>query len=198
MSKIQYNTEKEHLVMPEYGRAVQEMVQHCMSIDDREERLLCAQSIVSVMASILQEKLASPETQMKLWNHLAVISGFKLDIDYPVEIIPQEEYARQTCVMSQPQRNIRHRHYGYLVEQALKVLKDMPEGEERDALLRQTANRMKQNLFTWNPDAMSEEKVANDIEYYAPGKQLTDALDGHQYASLMTIPTNILKRKNKK
>ncbi|MBR4161609.1 MAG: DUF4290 domain-containing protein [Bacteroidaceae bacterium] len=198
MNKIRYNTEREHLVMPEYGRAVHEMVQHCMSIEDREERLFCAQSIVSAMASLLQEKLSSPETQMKLWNHLAVISGFKLDIDYPVEIIPQEEYVKRTTAMSKPQRNIRHRHYGYLVEQALEVLKDMPEGEMRDALVRQTANRMKQSLFTWNPDVMSEEKVANDIERYAPGKKLTDALEGHQYAALMTVSTNILKRKNKK
>jgi hypothetical protein len=57
---------------------------------------------------------------------------------------------------------------------------------------------MKQSLFTWNPDVMSEEKVANDIERYAPGKKLTDALEGHQYAALMTVSTNILKRKNKK
>ena len=74
----------------------------------------------------------------------------------------------------------------------------MPEGEERDALVRQTADRMRQNLFTWNPDVMSEEKVAADIEAYTQGQNLSDALEGHQYANLHTLPTNILKRKKKR
>jgi hypothetical protein len=74
----------------------------------------------------------------------------------------------------------------------------MLEGEERDALVRQTADRMKQNLFTWNPDVMSEEKVANDIDAYSQGHNLSNALEGHQFANLHTLPTNILKRKKRK
>jgi hypothetical protein len=74
----------------------------------------------------------------------------------------------------------------------------MPEGEERDALVRQTADRMKQNLFTWNPDVMSEEKVSNDIDAYTRGLNLSNALEGHHFANLHTLPTNILKRKKKK
>ena len=87
----QYNTEKTSLLMSEYGRIVQEMVNHCLTIEDRQERLACAQGIVSVMASLVQEKSGNPEVQSKLWNHLALISDFKLDIDYPVEIIPKAE-----------------------------------------------------------------------------------------------------------
>lgn len=194
----QYNTEKTSLLMSEYGRIVQEMVNHCLTIEDRQERLACAQGIVSVMASLVQEKSGNPEVQSKLWNHLALISDFKLDIDYPVEIIPKAEATSHPSPMSLPQGRIRHKHYGRIIEEALKHLNEMPEGEERNALVRQTADRMRQNLFTWNPDVMSEEKVAADIEAYTQGQNLSDALEGHQYANLHTLPTNILKRKKKR
>lgn len=198
MNQIQYNTEKSCLLMSEYGRIVQEMVEHCMTIEDRQERLKCATSIVAVMANLGQEKLANPEVQTKLWNHLALISRFQLDLDYPVEIIPQAEASMRPAPMSLPQANIRHKHYGRIVEQALHKLTEMPEGEERDALVQQTADRMKQNLFTWNPDVMSEEKVTHDIDVYTKGHNLSEALEGHQFATLHTLPTNILKRKKRK
>lgn len=198
MNQIQYNTEKSSLLMSEYGRIVQEMVEHCMTIEDRQERLKCATSIVAVMANLGQEKLANPEVQTKLWNHLALISRFQLDLDYPVEIIPQAEASMLPAPMSLPQANIRHKHYGRIVEQALQKLTEMPEGEERDALVQQTADRMKQNLFTWNPDVMSEEKVTHDIDVYTKGHNLSEALEGHQFATLHTLPTNILKRKKRK
>ena len=198
MNQIQYNTEKSSLLMSEYGRIVQEMVEHCMTIEDRQERLKCATSIVAVMANLGQEKLANPEVQTKLWNHLALISRFQLDLDYPVEIIPQAEASMRPAPMSLPQANIRHKHYGRIVEQALQKLTEMPEGEERDALVQQTADRMKQNLFTWNPDVMSEEKVTDDIDVYTKGHNLSEALEGHQFATLHTLPTNILKRKKRK
>jgi hypothetical protein len=198
MSMIQYITEKRGLQMSEYGRIVQDMVAHCMTIEDKRERLQCATGIVAVMASIGQEKLANPEVQSKLWNHLALISDFKLDIDYPVEIIPQGEVSMRPSAMSLPHGRIRHRHYGRIVEEALARLQEMPEGEERDALVQQTADRMRQNLFTWNPDVMSEEKVAHDIDEYAKGRNLSEALKGHKFASLHTLPTNILKRKSRK
>lgn len=197
-NKIEYNTERMSLKMSEYGRIIQDMVRHCMTIEDREERLLCAQSIVSVMASLGQEKVSNPEVQHKLWNHLALISDFKLDIDYPVEIIPQAEVSMHPAPMSLPQGRIRHRHYGRIIEDALSHLKDMPEGEERDALVRQTADRMKQNLFTWNPDVMSEEKVIHDVEMYTPNSNLSNSLEGHQFANLHALPTNILKKKKRK
>jgi hypothetical protein len=198
MNQIQYNTEKSSLLMSEYGRIVQEMVEHCMTIEDRQERLKCATSIVAVMANLGQEKLTNPEVQTKLWNHLALISRFQLDLDYPVEIIPQAEASMRPAPMSLPQANIRHKHYGRIVEQALQKLTEMPEGEERDALVQQTADRMKQNLFTWNPDVMSEEKVTHDIDVYTKGHNLSEALEGHQFATLHTLPTNILKKKKRK
>lgn len=198
MSKIQYNTEKSHLVMPEYGRTVHDMIAYCMTIADRQERLVCAKNIVAVMANLDQEKDSSPEAQVKLWDHLALMSNYQLDIDYPVEIIPQNEANMRPAPMPLPQKKIRHKHYGHIVEEALGILSKMPDGEERNALVCQTADRMRQNLFTWTPDTMSEEKVKHDIEAYTPGCNLGEALKNHQYAGLHTLPTNILKKKRRR
>ena len=197
MKNMQYNTDKTRLRMSEYGRIIQDMANHCMNIQDKQERQAFAQSIIFVMASLGQEKLNNPEVQFKLWNHLAFITDFKLDIDYPVEIIPRTEVYAHPSPMPLPQKTIRHKHYGHIIEEALRHLETMPEGEERDYLVRLAADRMKQSLFSWNPDVMSEDKVANDIDNYTHGHNLGEALNGPQYANLHTIPTNILKRKKK-
>ena len=194
MNRVDYNTERQSMVMAEYGRVVQDMVKYCISIQDREERQQCAQAIVAVMANISQEKLTNIDVQQKMWNHLAVISDFQLDIDYPVEIIKKEEVEEQPAPMALPQSKIRARFYGRILEQALDTLAKMPDGEERDALTCKVANQMKQSLFTWNPDVMSEDKVIRDIQAYC-NDSVADALEGHQFAPLQTVSTSINKKK---
>lgn len=194
MNRVDYNTERQSMVMAEYGRVVQDMVKYCISIQDREERQQCAQAIVAVMANISQEKLTNIDVQQKMWNHLAVISDFQLDIDYPVEIIKKEEVEEQPAPMALPQSKIRARFYGRILEQALDTLAKMPDGEERDVLTCKVANQMKQSLFTWNPDVMSEDKVIRDIQEYC-NDSVADALEGHQFAPLQTVSTSINKKK---
>lgn len=194
MNKIDYNTERQQMAMAEYGRVVQDMVKHCTGIKDREERQQCAQAIVTIMANISQEKLANVDVQQKLWNHLAVISDFQLDIDYPVEIIKKEEVEGRPAPMALPQGRIHARFYGRILEQALDTLAKMPEGEERDALTCKVANQMKQSLFTWNPDVMSEDKVMRDIQEYC-NDSVANALEGHQFAPLQAVSTSINRKK---
>ena len=194
MNRVDYNTERQSMVMAEYGRVVQDMVKYCISIQDREERQQCAQAIVAVMANISQEKLTNIDVQQKMWNHLAVISDFQLDIDYPVEIIKKEEVEEQPAPMALPQSKIRARFYGRILEQALDTLAKMPDGEERDALTCKVANQMKQSLFTWNPDVMSEGKVIRDIQEYC-NDSVADALEGHQFAPLQTVSKKKKKKK---
>ena len=84
---LEYNTQKEKLVLPEYGRNVQQMVDHCMSIEDREERTRCAYAIIDIMSNLFSNLRDVDDFNKMLWNQLAIISDFKLDIDYPYEII---------------------------------------------------------------------------------------------------------------
>lgn len=167
---MQYNTQREQLVMPEYGRGVQMMVDLAVQIEDREERQRCANAIVKIMSDLLPSTTSKEDEQHRLWNHLARISHYKLDIDYPVNIVPQEEVQAHPAPLPYPMKDIKRRHYGYLIEQALDYAKTLPEGELREAFTECIANQMKQDLFIWNRDSMDNSLVAQDIERYTDGK----------------------------
>jgi hypothetical protein len=167
---MQYNTQREQLVMPEYGRGVQMMVDMAVQIEDREERQRCANTIVKIMSGLLPSTTSKEDEQHRLWNHLARISHYKLDIDYPVNIVPQEEVQAHPAPLPYPMKDIKRRHYGYLIEQALDYAKTLPEGELREAFTECIANQMKQDLFIWNRDSMDNALVAQDIERYTDGK----------------------------
>ncbi len=184
---MQYNTQREQLVMPEYGRGIQYMVDLAVSLPDKEERQRCANTIVAIMGRIQPENSNAADFELRLWNHLAKISRYKLDIDYPVEIVPEQEALEHPKPLHYPMQKIRRRHYGHLVESALKYAQTLPDGDERTALVGMVANQMKQNLFVWNRDSMDENLVMQDIKRYTDG-QLQLQPD-FQFASV-GIPSN--------
>ncbi|MCR5533671.1 MAG: DUF4290 domain-containing protein [Bacteroidaceae bacterium] len=167
---MQYNTQREQLVMPEYGRGIQYMVDLAVSLPSKEERQRCANTIVAIMSRIQPENNGSADSEVRLWNHLAKISRYKLDIDYPVEIVPEQEAQEHPKPLHYPMQRIRRRHYGHLVESALKYAQTLPDGDERTALVGMVANQMKQNLFVWNRDSMDENLVMQDIKRYTDGQ----------------------------
>ena len=169
--------------MPEYGRAVQMMVDMAVQIEDRGERQRCANTIVKIMAGLQPSSASKEDDEHRLWNHLARISHYMLDIDYPVNIVPQEEVQAHPEPLHYPMKDIKRRHYGYLVEQALDYAKTLPEGELRKFLTESVANQMKQDLFIWNRDSMDNALVAQDIERYSGGKLHLD-LDNFTFDSV--------------
>ena len=171
---MQYNTQKEQLLMPEYGRGVQDMVELAVSLPDRQQRQRCATAIVAVMRRVHTEQDNQDDLEQKLWNHLARISRYQLDIDYPVEITPAEEVSAHPEPLHYPMKRIRRKHYGALVESALEYARSLPVSPERQLLVKMVANQMKQDLFVWNRDAMDENLVAQDIERYTDGEVSLD------------------------
>lgn len=180
---MEYNTQRKRLPMPEYGRGIQNMVDYALTIENRDERQRCANTIVSIMGNMFPQFREVPDFKHKLWDHLAVMSDYKLDIDYPYEIEKKDSWGRKPQPMVYPMQRIRYRHYGYLLETLLKKLKDMPEGEERDALLQIVADQMKRSLVNWNKDGMDDAKIAADIALYTDGKVMLD-LDKFRFSSL--------------
>ena len=89
---MEYNTNQKKLALPEYGRSVQKMVDNAMTIEDREERQKCANTIIRIMSSMFPNTRNLPDYERKLWDHLAIMSDFMLDIDYPFEVIKKEEF----------------------------------------------------------------------------------------------------------
>ncbi len=183
--------------MPEYGRGVQDMIAYAVAIPDREERLHCAETIFSIMLNMQPQLHEQPDYKNRIWDHIAYISGYQLDIDYPCEITRLGEEAEKPTPLKYPMKNIRQRQYGYLLEESLRQLSEMPEGDERDQMLAYVANQMKQSLFVWNRDAMDEAKVAADIERYTQGKVKLD-IANFRFAPVQTLPRQDGGRKKKR
>lgn len=156
--------------MPEYGREIQNMVNICLKIKDRAERQRCANTIIVVMGNMFPQLRDTPEFTHKLWDHLAIMADFKLDIDYPYEIVKQATLKARPERVPYQNKRIRYRHYGRLVQQLLEKLADMPDGAAKDELLELTANQMKRDLVSWNRNSLSDDKIFEDIETYTHGK----------------------------
>lgn len=167
---MKYNTQQQKLPMPEYGRGIQNMVDHALTIEDREERQRCANTIVKIMGNMFPLMRELPDFKRKLWDHLAIMSDFKLDIDYPYEVVKPE------TLLTSPERipyslgRIRYRHYGYVLEQLIKKAADYPEGEEKKQLLHLIAVLMRKNYITWNKDSVELQKIISDLQEYSEGK----------------------------
>lgn len=170
MNEFDYNTHRTRLVMPEYGRCVQQMVEHAKTLDDRKERQRCANTIVALMASMTKQGGDADSFKQKLWNHLAAIANYELDIDYPVEIKRIDETKASHERILYPQKRIARRHYGAVIEVLTKKIAEIEDEEERRVLTAQVANQMKRSLGRWNKDAMSDEKVLDDLAFFTEGK----------------------------
>ena len=165
---MDYNTQRPKLLLPEYGRIVQEMVDYAKTLPEKTQRQACAEAIVGVMASFASGRRQQPDFWHKLWDHLALMANYELDIDYPYEIVRRTDQARPVR-LPYPQTRIRYRHYGHLIEELTRKLKEMPEGEERSQLAWLVAGQMRRSLNDWNKDALSDRKVAADLAAYTDG-----------------------------
>ena len=172
---LEYNTQKEKLVLPEYGRNVQQMVDHCMSIEDREERTRCAYAIIDIMSNLFSNLRDVDDFNKMLWNQLAIISDFKLDIDYPCEVLKPENLHSRPEPVEYELRPIKFRHYGKILEELIDIAADMPEGEERTQLVMLLAHHMKKMMFAGNKDGVDDDKIFKDLAYYSKGKILLDS-----------------------
>ncbi|MDO4738119.1 MAG: DUF4290 domain-containing protein [Bacteroidales bacterium] len=198
---MDYNTQREKLIMPEYGRGIQQMVEHCKTIENKEERLLCAKTIVDTMANMAEQTADKEDFQKKLWNHLAAMAQYELDIDYPVEIKRIDDESTRPEQMLYPQKRIQKRNYGAIVEQFTEHLATMEDNTLRDELTILVANHMKRDLSNWSVDSMSDEKIADDMASYTNGKIQID-FNRHQLISdgeLLSsrISTSVKKKKKR-
>ena len=167
---LDYNTQREKLALPEYGREIQRMVDHAKTLPDKKERQRCAQTIVAIMDRMLPQNRQNADYKHKLWDHLALMSNFELDIDWPYDIHQAADITTRPEPMPYPMKDIAVRHYGYMVFELFDKLKQMPPGKERDELARVTANQMKRNLMLWSHGSSDDEKVASDLARFTDGK----------------------------
>lgn len=166
---LDYNTQREQLIQPEYGREVQKMVEYAVSLNDKEERQLCAKTIISIMERMFPQSKENADYKQKLWDYLAIMSDFKLDIDYPVDISKAKSMEQKPQPIGYSKEKNPVKHYGSLVFQLFERLKTMPAGKERDALTKLTANQMKRNLIQWSHGSNDDEKIISDLARFTDG-----------------------------
>lgn len=171
---LDYNTQREKLVLPEYGREVQSMVDYAVALTDRSERQRCANAIIAIMKRMFPQSAGSEDYERKLWDHLALMSSFQLDIDYPYDVSQAKEIASKPEPMEYPMHRIPVRHYGNMVFELFDKLKTMPAGQERDELIRLVANQMKRDLTLWGHGSSDDEKVASDLAQFTDGRVQLD------------------------
>lgn len=165
---MHYNTQTSPVRMKAYGRGVQALVERALTIEDRAERTAFAARIVETMRIVTRQPAGSREVNEKLWNHLARLSDYGLDIDWPVAIDrgrPEQHPER----LPYPGGRLRFRHYGRLFETWLSALEAETEPARRAAHLRELAARMRRNLTETRGGAVDAERLAKDIEFYTDG-----------------------------
>lgn len=193
---LDYNTQREKLVLPEYGREVQSMVDYAVALPTKAERQSCANAIIAIMRRMFSQSANAEGFERKLWDHLAMMSNFKLDIDYPFDVTEAQTILSKPEPMTYPMNNIPVRHYGKMMFELFDKLKTMPEGPDRDALVRMAANQMKRDLMVWGHGSSDDEKVASDLAYFTDGKVQLD-LDKFKFAKI-EVKENERKRGKKK
>ncbi|MBR4650639.1 MAG: DUF4290 domain-containing protein [Prevotella sp.] len=167
---LDYNTEREKMRLKAYGRDVQQMVDHAVSLPTKEERQQCAESIIETMKRVVQSQHSYKERMPMLWYHLALMSDFKLDIDYPVEFEREDKMLTAPDKIEYSKQNVPVRHYGKLLFQIFDRLKEMPDNEERQALAVEAAEQMYRSLAAWGFGSVDKERVVSDLAKYTGGK----------------------------
>lgn len=194
---LDYNTQRERLVLPEYGREVQQMVDYCVSLKSRAERQRCANTIIAVMERMMPHTYENKDYRQKLWDHLALMSGFQLDIDYPCDIIEAQKMLQKPAPMRNPMKRIPVRHYGNMMFEVFELLKNLPNGAERTELTRLAANQMKRDLVLWGHGSSDDEKVASDLADYTDGKIQLD-LETFKFDRTETPTRNYERRQRRR
>jgi len=166
---MQYNTQLEKLVLPEYGRNIQNMVDHCVAIKDPVERRKCAYTVIDIMGSLFPHLRDVNNFKHILWDHLAIMSDFKLEIDYPYVVITKEELYTAPGHLDYSRPTMKYRHYGKILEKMIHIATNMEEGDKTAHLLRLLLSQMKRSYSQWNKEA-DDEKIFHDISELSGGQ----------------------------
>ena len=196
---LKYNSQLKKLALPEYGRNIQQMVDYCCTIEDRKERNKCAYTIIQTMGNLFPQLRDETDYKHKLWDHLAIMSDFNLDIDYPYEVVKEENLETKPERVDYHLDRIKFRHYGKIIEKMIERACDYPDGEEKDALVMLIANHMKKLIFQINKEDVDDAKIFKDLAYYSHGQirldVATHSLHEFKEAPAPQQPTGKKKKK---
>ena len=163
METLQYNTKRTRLIIPEYGRHVQLMINQILETQDREERNKMARAVIGIMGNMNPHLRDVPDFQHKLWDQLFIMSNFQLDVDSPFEKPQQEVLEQKPDRLAYPQRNPKYRFYGNNIKSMIDVAMNWEDGDLKNALVYNIANHMKKCFLNWNKDTVQDEVIFNHL-----------------------------------
>lgn len=156
---IEYNTSRPHLSISEYGRHIQKMIKSAIAIEDKEKRNKMAQVIVRTMGQLSPQSKDSGDFWQKIWDHLFILSDFKLDVDSPYPKPTKDSIVFKPEPVTYPLYTVNYRYYGKNIQNIIKKMTTLEPGSQRDALVKQVANQMKKLYLTWNRDSVTDEII---------------------------------------
>lgn len=194
-----YNTERGKIIIPEYGRQMQEMIRHLMEIEDRQKRTEAAQFIIQVMAQMNPQVKQSDDYIHKLWDHLYIISDYQLDVDSPYPAPePMSEAGKPQRVVYQ-NHDIKYGHYGYYMAKMIEIASEREDDNMRQALAYSIANQMKRNFIEWSGNMVNDQQIIDDLKAMSDGRlALPDETKLNGSIDVLTKPVLSQKQGGKK
>jgi hypothetical protein len=165
-----YNTQRKRMALPEYGRNVQKMVDHIKTIEDRDERNRAAKTIISIMGNLNPHLRDIGDFKHKLWDHLALIASFELDIDSPYPVPEPAKFVEKPKQIPYRQGDIKYLHYGRIIELMIDAASELEEGEQKEYLTTLIVNQMKKSYITWNRGQVADEVIIANMKLLSRGR----------------------------
>jgi hypothetical protein len=159
-----YNTSRSNLILPEYGRNIQQLIDIAVKIEDSEKRNRFVQNVISLMGDMYPHLRDVPDFKHKLWDHLAIMSNFKLDIETPYPQPDKETLYKKPEKINYVQSQMRFKHYGKIILKMIKYAVELPEGDEKIGMLTAIANHMKKQYLTWNRETVEDDVILSDLQ----------------------------------
>lgn len=166
---MEYNTQLKKLALPEYGRNIQNMVDYCLTITDRNERKRCANTIITIMGNMFPHLRDVNDFKHILWDHLAIMSDFGLDIDYPYEVLKKEDLYLKPKKIEYSRPDMQYRHYGKTLEKMIKLAITVEDPKEKEQFVLLVATHMKKSYIQWNKE-VEDQKIFIDLYELSAGK----------------------------
>lgn len=185
---MEYNTSLPKLIIPEYGRNVQKMVDHLLTLDDREERNRQAQNLIEIIGNLNPLVRDVPDFKHKLWDHLFIMSDFRLDVDPPYPKPSPETFMEKPEQVPYPVNNRKYRHYGNVIRKMIEFAVKQEPGEYKENLKISIANHMKKTYLIWNKDTVGDDIILKEMNELAGGQLKLDDMELRDKHDL--VPSN--------
>lgn len=170
VSWLEYNSERENLIIREYGRHLQKLIQQAVEIQDRDERNKAAKYIIQVMGTLNPHLRDVPDFQHKLWDQLFIMSDFKIDVESPYPIPSREVLQLRPEALGYPQKSPKYRYYGNNIKYMIDVANSWEDGDMKDALIKVIANHMKKSYLSWNKDTVTDAVIFEHLFEISGGR----------------------------